>query len=48
MPSSARAFAVLSGLGFRMTITPGGEVTSVEGVDEMLAEVVRRLAVAIV
>ena len=41
---AARAFAVLQGLSFKMTVAPAGTVNSVEGVDEMLAEVVRRLS----
>ena len=41
---AARAFAVLPGLSFRMTLAPAGTVKSVEGVNEMLAEVVRRLS----
>ena len=41
---AARAFAVLPGLSFKMTVTPAGTVKSVDGVNEMLAEVVRRLS----
>src|SRR5437667_1959031 len=40
---SAKPFAVLPGLSFRMTLTPEGGVKSVDGVDEMIAEMVRRL-----
>jgi hypothetical protein len=43
VPPSAKAFSVLPGLSFRMTITPEGTVKSVDGLDEMLAEIVRRL-----
>jgi hypothetical protein len=43
VPPSAKGFAVLPGLAFRMTVTPAGTVKSVEGLDEMLAEIVRRL-----
>jgi hypothetical protein len=41
---AARAFSVLPGLSFSMTLTPAGGVTAVEGLNEMLAEVVRRLS----
>jgi hypothetical protein len=44
MSPVTKAFSVLPGLSFRMTLTPAGAVTAVEGVDEMLAEVVRRLS----
>ena len=43
VPPSAKAFAALPGLSFRQTVTAGGTVRSVEGLDEMLAEIVRRL-----
>ena len=43
VPPPARPFAALAGLGFRITITPAGKVTKVEGLDEMFAEMVRRL-----
>ena len=42
-PALARAFAILPGLGFTMTLTPAGDVKSLEGTSEMLAEMVRRL-----
>lgn len=40
---SAKPFSVLPGLTFRMTVGPEGTVKSVEGLGEMIAEVVRRL-----
>jgi hypothetical protein len=43
VPQPARPFAALLGLGFRMTLTPAGKVTAVEGLEEMFAEMVRRL-----
>lgn len=43
VPQAARAFAALLGLGFRMTLTPAGRVTAVEGLDAMFEEMVRRL-----
>jgi hypothetical protein len=46
LPPSAKAFAALPGLGFKMILAPEGEVKSVEGIDEMLAEMLRRLDVA--
>jgi hypothetical protein len=45
-PAAAKAFAALPGLGFRMTVTGDGAVKSVDGLDEMLAEMLRRLDVA--
>ena len=43
VPQPARPFAALLGLGFKMTLTPAGRVTAVEGLEEMFAEMVRRL-----
>jgi hypothetical protein len=43
VPPSAKPFSVLPGLGFRMTLTPDGTVRAVEGLDEMFAEMVKRL-----
>lgn len=43
VPQSARPFAALAGLGFRMTLTPAGRVTAVDGLDAMFAEMVRKL-----
>lgn len=43
VPQSARPFAALAGLGFTVTITPAGQITAVEGLDAMLAEMVRNL-----
>ena len=42
-PPLARAFAVLPGLRFRMTLAPAGGVKSLQGLAEMSAEMVRRL-----
>jgi hypothetical protein len=42
VPPAARAFAALLGLGFKMTLTPEGRVTSIEGVAAMFEEMVRR------
>ena len=43
VPQAARPFAALLGLGFTTTITPEGKITSVEGLDAMFAEMVRKL-----
>jgi hypothetical protein len=43
VPPSAKPFSVLPGLAFRMTVGAEGTVKSVDGLDEMLAEIVRRL-----
>lgn len=43
VPQGARPFAALAGLGFRMTLTPAGRVTAVDGLDAMFAEMVRKL-----
>jgi hypothetical protein len=40
---AARPFAALVGLGFKITFTPEGKVSAVEGLDAMLAEMVRKL-----
>lgn len=42
-PAAAQAFAVLPGLGFTMTLTADGTVKSVQGIDALIAEVIRRL-----
>lgn len=43
VPPAARAFAALAGLGFKMTLSPAAQVTAVQGLDAMLAEMVRKL-----
>ena len=43
VPQPAKPFAALLGLGFKMTLTPAGKVTAIEGLDDMFAEMVRRL-----
>jgi hypothetical protein len=46
LPPSAKAFAALPGLGFKMTVTSEGAIKSIDGLDDMLAELLRRLDVA--
>jgi hypothetical protein len=43
VPAAARPFAALVGLGFKVTFTPEGKVRAVEGLETMLAELVRKL-----
>ena len=43
VPPAARAFAALSGLHYGATLTPAGQVAAVEGLDAMLADMVRNL-----
>ena len=43
VPQAARPFAALVGLGFTTNVTPTGQVTAVEGLDEMFAAMVRKL-----
>lgn len=43
VPQAAKPFAALVGLGFETTLTPTGQVTAVGGLEEMFAEMVRRL-----
>jgi hypothetical protein len=43
VPPAAKAFAALAGLRYGATLTPAGQVTAVEGLDAMLADMVRNL-----
>jgi hypothetical protein len=43
VPPAAKAFAALTGLEYGATLTPTGQVKAVEGLDAMLAEMVRKL-----
>lgn len=43
VPAMAQGFAALVGQGFTMELTPEGTVTKVEGVDEMLAHIMKSI-----